>query len=406
MILGAGFDARAWRLPELSDRRVFELDREATQAHKRARLGAPAQAVLVAGDLGVPGFEKALVAAGFVPEERACFLLEGVTNYLSAGAVDAVLRFVGLACAPGSALLFTYVHRGFLGGTLRAEGAERLRRTLARSQEPWTFGLDPAELPAWLGERGLELEADRAASEYRERILGEPGRGYEFYRAARARVAAGPVPRVSEAHLAARRRQILDAARVCFARAGFHRATMHDGVRGPPSAGAVYRYFRGKEELIAALARERHLPRERAALADASRHGDTAGALGALIRAFLGSLGEAREREDRRLGVQLWAEALRDPKLRRVVRAGALEPRRRLALLLRRAKRRGELPAELDSEAAARLAIAVFHGIVLQQAWEPELDVEALAAALEAAARALVRGPRRGAGRRRHRAAA
>ena len=214
------------------------------------------------------------------------------------------------------------------------------------------------------------------------------------------------MPRVSEAHLAARRRQILDAARVCFARAGFHRATMHDVVREAGlSAGAVYRYFRGKQELIAALARERHL-RERAALAEASRHGDTAAALGALIRAFLGSLGEPREREDRRLGVQLWAEALRDPKLRRVVRAGALEPRRRLALLLRRAKRRGELPAELDSEAAARLAIAVFHGIVLQQAWEPELDVEALAAALEAAARALVRGPRRGAGRRRHRAAA
>ena len=188
VILGAGFDARAWRLPELSDRRVFELDREATQAHKRARLGAPAQAVLVAGDLGVPGFEKALVAAGFVPGERACFLLEGVTNYLSAGAVDAVLRFVGLACAPGSALLFTYVHRAFLSGALRAEGAERLRRTLARSQEPWTFGLDPAELPAWLRERGLELEEDLGASEYRERVLGEAGRGYEFYRAARARV--------------------------------------------------------------------------------------------------------------------------------------------------------------------------------------------------------------------------
>ena len=194
-ILGAGFDARAWRLPELAGVRVFELDRAPTQARKRARLGAGAAPVYVAADLGAPGFGAALRAAGLDPAQRACFLLEGVTNYLSAEAVDATLRFVGQEGAPGSALLFTYVHRGFLAGTLGAEGAERLRHTLARSGEPWTFGFDPAELPAYLGERGLELEEDLGASEYRTRVFGEPGRGYEFYRAARARVAARPACR-------------------------------------------------------------------------------------------------------------------------------------------------------------------------------------------------------------------
>jgi methyltransferase (TIGR00027 family) len=190
VILGAGFDARAWRLPELAGVRVFELDRAATQERKRARLGAGAAPVFVSADLGVPDFGAALRAAGFDPERPACFLLEGVSNYLSAEAVDGVMRFVGRS-APGSAFLFTYVHRDFLAGTLHAEGAERLRRTLARSGEPWTFGLDPAELPAYLRERGLELEADLGAREYRERVFGEPGNGYEFYRAARVRVAAG-----------------------------------------------------------------------------------------------------------------------------------------------------------------------------------------------------------------------
>jgi methyltransferase (TIGR00027 family) len=188
VILGAGFDARAWRLPELAGARVFELDRAATQARKRARLGAGAAPVFVAADLGSAQLGPALRAAGFDPAQRACFLLEGVTNYLGEEAVAAVLRCVGLGCAPGSALLFTYVHRGLLAGSFAAEGAERLRRTLARSGEPWTFGLDPAELSGYLAERGLVLEEDLGASEYRARVLGEAGRGYEFYRAARARV--------------------------------------------------------------------------------------------------------------------------------------------------------------------------------------------------------------------------
>jgi AcrR family transcriptional regulator len=189
---------------------------------------------------------------------------------------------------------------------------------------------------------------------------------------------------VSEAHRAARRRQILDAARTCFARSGFHRATMHDVVREAGlSAGLVYRYFRGKQDLVAALARERH-GRERALLASADASAGPAAAFAALVRAFLAPLEEPDAREERRLGIQLWAEALGDPKLRRVVRAGVAEPKRRIAALIRRAKRRGALPASLDADATARLAIAVFHGIVLQQAWEPDLDVPRIAATAEA----------------------
>jgi methyltransferase (TIGR00027 family) len=191
VILGAGFDARAWRLPELAGARVFELDREGTQSRKRARLRAPAPVTFVPADLGAPGFAAALEAAGFSSARPACFLLEGVTNYLGADAVDAVLRFVG-GSAPGGTLLFTYVHRGLLDGTVRFEGTERLHRTLARSGETWTFGFQPETLTPYLAARGLALEEDLGASEYRARLLGAAGRGYEFYRAARARVCGEP----------------------------------------------------------------------------------------------------------------------------------------------------------------------------------------------------------------------
>lgn len=63
--------------------------------------------------------------------------------------------------------------------------------------------------------------------------------------------------RVSQAHLDARRRQILDGASICFARNGFHATSMQDVLKEADlSAGAVYRYFSGKEELIAAIVGE------------------------------------------------------------------------------------------------------------------------------------------------------
>ena len=61
--------------------------------------------------------------------------------------------------------------------------------------EPWTFGLDPGELPAYLAARGFMLLEDVSADEYRARYFGDAARamrGYSFYRAAVARVLARP----------------------------------------------------------------------------------------------------------------------------------------------------------------------------------------------------------------------
>src|ERR1700685_4704206 len=64
-------------------------------------------------------------------------------------------------------------------------------------------------------------------------------------------------PRITQEHLDARRRQILDAARRRFIKNGFHATSMQDVLtEADLSAGAVYRYFRGKEDIIAAIADE------------------------------------------------------------------------------------------------------------------------------------------------------
>ncbi len=196
VILGAGFDSRAYRLPGLASTHVFEVDHPATLAKKKERLATslgafPRHITFVAIDFDRGGLAHALATAGFDSRGRSFFLWEGVTNYLTSDAVDSTLRYVTAAGAPGSRILFTYVHRGLLDGSVVFAGTEHLFATLRRSGEPWTFGLDPAELPVYLRERGLELVWDLGASDYRRRYMGSASRsmtGYEFYRAALAEV--------------------------------------------------------------------------------------------------------------------------------------------------------------------------------------------------------------------------
>jgi methyltransferase (TIGR00027 family) len=197
VILGAGFDCRAYRLSDLAAATVFEVDHPATLAVKRRRLGraldpVPENVRFVAIDFNRQQLPDALAEAGLDCARPALFLWEGVTNYLTADAVDSVLRFIA-GCAATSRLVFTYVHRGALDGSVAFADAPALLRSVARLGEPWTFGLDPAELPAYLRDRGLNLERDAGAREYRAQCYGPRGqqmKGYDFYHVAVASVPA------------------------------------------------------------------------------------------------------------------------------------------------------------------------------------------------------------------------
>jgi AcrR family transcriptional regulator len=196
------------------------------------------------------------------------------------------------------------------------------------------------------------------------------------------------MPRVPPEHLQARRAQILAAAVACFARQGFHRTTMQDIVREARlSPGAIYRYFASKDAIIDTIAAERHA-REAALIAGAGG-GDLADVLARLARAFFNLLRDPGERQQRRVGVQLWAEALRNPRLLARARAGIERPRAMLARLVRDAQAGGAAPPGIDPDAAARLMIAAFQGFTLQQVWNPNLAVEPYLATIEAALGAL-----------------
>jgi methyltransferase (TIGR00027 family) len=199
VILGAGFDSRAYRLPGMSGITVFEVDHPATQSAKRKTLARvlpalPRHVRFVATDFNQGDLESVMPAAGYRESVRTVFLWEGVTNYLTEAAVDTTLRWCSRA-APGSLLLFTYVHRDVLTRPGAFIGTERLFASLAKAGEQLTFGIEPSKLPEFLAARGLSLESDAGAAEYRERYFKAAARtmrGHEFYRVALARV--GEIP--------------------------------------------------------------------------------------------------------------------------------------------------------------------------------------------------------------------
>ena len=193
VILGAGFDSRAYRIPGIARARVFEVDHPATQAEKRRRLARrfgtlPSHVTLVSIDFTTQTLDAVMPASGYRADGSTFFILEGVTHYLPAEAVDVLFRYVAGNAAAGSQMVFTYIHRGILDGSSRFTGADRTLATVRGVGEPYTFGFDPTELPAYLAARGLRLVEDVGAREYRERYLAPLGRGNEplteFQRAA------------------------------------------------------------------------------------------------------------------------------------------------------------------------------------------------------------------------------
>lgn len=191
------------------------------------------------------------------------------------------------------------------------------------------------------------------------------------------------MPKVSSEHSDARRQQILDAALQCFSDRGFHKTTMKDIIRvSGLSAGAIYNYFASKGDIVDAIAQQRHAG-ENAFLAGASTESDKPLDLHALARAFFSSFAGDEHRESRRVGVEVWAEALRNPDVLVTVRRGVDEPRRLLTRIIEECQERGELPAGVDRNGLARVMVAIFQGFVLQQAWDPETDSDEYLAAVE-----------------------
>jgi methyltransferase (TIGR00027 family) len=197
VLLGAGYDTRAYRLPEAAGVDSFEVDHPATQAIKREVLERELRAIpesvrLVPVDFERDSLGDALAAAGLAGDAMTCVVWEGVFSYLTIDAIDATLGWCVSACPPGSRVILTYLDQ---------EAIERKGERSAwiaaveDAGEPFITGLDPADAPRFFAERGLALLWDESTRESAERLLPDkadaiPG----FYRVAGLEVSSRQPP--------------------------------------------------------------------------------------------------------------------------------------------------------------------------------------------------------------------
>ncbi len=192
IILGAGFDTRGSRLEFLRSIPVIEIDHPNTSNYKidiyTTRLGALPQNVTYCQiDFNKQSLEQLADENKFNLLIPTTIIWEGVTNYLTADAIDKTFSFVS-KFPGGSFIIFTYVHQQVLDDPGSFTGGEKLLRDLESMEERWTFGFLPNELSGYLSNFGLTLAEDLGATEYRNKYLpNRTEKGYEFYRVAMAK---------------------------------------------------------------------------------------------------------------------------------------------------------------------------------------------------------------------------
>ncbi len=170
VLLGAGLDARAWRMPELAPCAVFEVDRPGAHRVKRLRLAGstaqPRSHHMLAVDFERQTVGDALLPAGFDPSAATVWLWEAVTMYLTRTAIDRALDGIAGLSGPGSTFLATYTPLNLGQGrrsTLHWRLAARVVGESIRGE------MSQAQVHEAVRRRGFDVVSDDSATEWVQR---------------------------------------------------------------------------------------------------------------------------------------------------------------------------------------------------------------------------------------------
>ena len=179
VILGAGYDTRAYRLTELAGIPVCEVDLPTNIARKTAAVRrcfgrVPAGVTLLPVDFETDNLAERLDREGLGPGARIFYVWEAVTQYLTEAAVRQMLTDIGGA-APGSGLAFTFIRKDFLDGQTMF-GADSAYQDFVVQHKLWRFGLQPDQVAGFLAEYGWREREQVGPEEYTCRYLQPAGR--------------------------------------------------------------------------------------------------------------------------------------------------------------------------------------------------------------------------------------
>lgn len=160
---------------------------------------------------------------------------------------------------------------------------------------------------------------------------------------------------------------------ICFRRRGFHQATMQEiCAESNISAGALYRYFSSKTEIIAAIAEDKRGEADTLFL-DAARKGPVIDALSLIAREFFEKFAEG----DGALIADIFAECIRDDAIATALHKINARSMQHAVEAIRTGQKRGEVDPKLNPEDAANTLFAVIEGIGLRRAFMRASDTDA-----------------------------
>jgi methyltransferase (TIGR00027 family) len=161
VILGAGYDSRAYRFNELRGKvKVFEIDHPASLEDKKKRLEKyfgqiPENIIYVPIDFNTDELSKCLIGYGFDINLKTLFIWEGVTYYLASEAVDSTLEFIAKNSGAGSSVIFDYTYSWVIEGKSKRGEIVRMKRYRRFTGEGLVFGIEDGKIVEFLETRGF-----------------------------------------------------------------------------------------------------------------------------------------------------------------------------------------------------------------------------------------------------------
>lgn len=173
VILGAGYDSRAYRIGELEDVQVFEVDHPATQKVKVEKVKEifgklPPHVTYVPVDIGNDDLAQALFEQGYDNSRKTAFTMEGFIYYFPENLVDELLSFMVQNSGKGSSLIFDYFPACVVDGNCELEVGRLIHHRVKQYGEPIQFGINPEDVETFLSQRGFSQINNVSSANYKK----------------------------------------------------------------------------------------------------------------------------------------------------------------------------------------------------------------------------------------------
>lgn len=182
VIIGAGYDTRAHRIPGVKEKiRVFEIDHPLTQEVKintiREIFGdLPSHVAYLPVEFGKDRLDETLLQSEYDSRLKTLFIAEGLLMYIPPPAVDALLAFIRDASGPGSAVVADYFDTAVVDGTSPLKEAQALKRFVENEGAPLQFGLPEEAVEDFFKQRGFSDVTRVTTAWCKEKYFKGPGR--------------------------------------------------------------------------------------------------------------------------------------------------------------------------------------------------------------------------------------